>query len=338
MQTLKAVDLFAGAGGATAGLRGAGFQVVYAVDSDAEAAASYCANHAGTQVEVADIRELSPCSVRDALYLAPGELALLKTCPPCQPYSSLSRSKDRRLGSELVRSTVEWVDAFEPTSVMFENVPGVATSNGFKDLVKGLRAREYDVDWRVLNAAQFGVPQKRRRLILVALKGHSDGLGEDFWTPVAQRVRSAAAILRGMLKLEGQDELLDRPRKLSAMVQRRVNLIPQNGSRFDLPKHLQLKCHQRLDSRSAAEAYGRIRSTGPCATITTRCTTVSCGRFVHPDRNRGLTLREAAVLQSFPPTYKFVGSHGTIERQIGNAVPAKLVEVVAGRLAHLLKG
>jgi DNA (cytosine-5)-methyltransferase 1 len=116
----------------------------------------------------------------------------------------------------------------------------------------------------------------------------------------------------------------------------RIRAIPVNGSRFDLPTKLQLACHGRLKSRVATTAYSRLPTTGPAPTLTTRCTTPSCGQFIHPRADRGLTLREAAILQSFPLTYRFLGKYGEIERQIGNAVPVQVVRLLAERLlVHL---
>ena len=117
----------------------------------------------------------------------------------------------------------------------------------------------------------------------------------------------------------------------------RIRTVPIGGGRLDLPPSLRLDCHERLETRSATSIYGRIDPSRPAPTMTTRCTTPSCGRFVHPSEDRGLTLREAALIQTFPPDYKFEGNYGEVERQIGNAVPVRMAEALGLAVARLLE-
>jgi DNA (cytosine-5)-methyltransferase 1 len=122
------------------------------------------------------------------------------------------------------------------------------------------------------------------------------------------------------------------------MTIRRMRAVKPGGGRLQLPKELELACHTKLEGKNATSIYGRIDPAKPAPTMTTRCTTPSCGRFVHPEEDRGLTLREAALLQTFPPSYEFEGSYGAIERQIGNAVPVRLAHALGLVVKGLLDG
>lgn len=175
------------------------------------------------------------------------------------------------------------------------------------------------------------MPQRRKRLIVLAVKGKratdlpdriEDKLPESFDRgPVAA---GKALALAG--ELGGGGDPLHRKKTLSELVMKRIRAIPVGGSRFDLPDDLVLDCHSKIDARHATAVYGRILANEPAPTMTTRCTTPACGRFIHPRANRAITLREAALLQTFPLDYSFHGGPTQIERQIGNAVPVRMAE------------
>lgn len=325
-----AVDLFAGAGGATQGLRDAGFTVLGAVESDTSAAASYALNHEDVRLWTEDIRKVPAQVMLRELDLAQGELTLLKACPPCQGFSSLAegRAAVDELQNDLVLDVARFVRAMKPRAVLLENVPGLGRDARARRLVEVLDSLGYVSKQYKVNAQDFGVPQRRKRLIIVAARGRRKmlpaslaGVGLDNPAPVT--VRTAFDQLAEELLV---DDPLNRGRTLADAVLARVRAIPVNGSRFDLPEDLRLACHKRLDSgwRSATGSYGRLRLDEAAPTMTTRCTTPACGSFIHPTEHRGITLREAAVLQTFPTSYRFSGTYGEIERQIGNAVPVKM--------------
>lgn len=334
-----AIDLFCGAGGATQGLRAAGFQVLAGVEVDQAACDSYSLNHADTLLFREDIERIRPEDVIRAVHLESGALDLLKSCPPCQPYSTLSRGLDQSHGDRLVTQTICWIKAAAPKLVLLENVPGIQRSEGLKRLKTGLKRLGYTFQSAILRAEEFGIPQTRRRWFGIGVRNDisappPDLLAHPTATPSAEAAASIADLPKA--KADCSDEL-HRPRRVTSLVERRIKAIPRDGSRFDLPAALQLRCHRNL-GRHATGPYGRVPSQGPGPTLTTRCTTVSAGRFIHPHEDRPLTLREAAVLQTFPVTYQFSGSYGEIERQIGNAVPTRLVEIVAERLKTRLLG
>lgn len=342
---LTAIDLFAGAGGATSGLVEAGFDVVGAIEIDQTASQTYRLNHPETRLWTADIRRVPAATMLRELGLKPRELSLLKSCPPCQGFSSLAEGRvvadEER--NDLVLDTLRFVRVMLPKAVLVENVTGLGRDARLPRLEAGLKELGYQVAIYRVNAADFGVPQRRRRLILLAIRGRKAVLPPSIEPPVCGNgesservtVRAALDALAGELR---PDDALNRHRNLSDAALARVQAIPVGGSRFDLPDELQLACHRRVDRsgvKAATGSYGRLRLDEPGPTMTTRCTTPACGPFVHPLENRGLTLREAATLQTFPPTYQFSGGYDAIERQIGNAVPVRLA-MQLGRLVSEL--
>jgi len=332
-----AVDLFSGAGGATQGLTDAGFSVIGAVEFDSIASASYRLNHPGVKLWEQDIRELKATVMARELNLKPGELGLLKACPPCQGFSTLAEGRidgdDPR--NELVKHTIRFVRALRPKAVLVENVPGLGRDQRSKDLLASLRKMGYNAKAYHVNAVEFGVPQKRKRLIILALRGLKTTLPESLSPSDPEQPRTVRQAFEQLASEVAPNDPLNIPRALPSDVLRRVEAIPVGGNRYDLPAELQLDCHKKLakaGKSGAAGSYARLRWEEPAPTMTTRCTTPACGPFLHPQLHRPLTLREAAAIQTFPASYQFVGGRGDIERQIGNAVPVKMAAVIAGHL------
>lgn len=350
MSGLTAVDLFAGAGGATQGLRDAGFDVVAAVENDRDAAATWRLNHPGVLVG-RDVREVDPGQLVLAAELGAGGLDLLKACPPCQGFSSLrgqTTPDDTR--NDLVLDTLRFVRALRPRAVLVENVPGLAADHRFRTLCAGVRHAGYRLQRYLVDARDLGVPQRRRRLVVVAVRNDRGvralPVGWQGLVPPGRR-RAPMTVGQALHELDRTRPVpdpWDRWRLNSDLVGRRIRAVPVGGSRFDLPDELQLDCHRRLTApgqraqRVATGSYGRIRLDGPSPTMTTRCTTPACGPFIHPTEHRGLSLREAAALQTFPPDYRWSGGHDSVERQIGNAVPVWMAQALGRSVADLLGG
>lgn len=339
-----AIDLFAGAGGATQGLRDAGFEVSVAVELDPSAAESWRQNHPGVMLEC-DVREVTGSQLSALIGVSRGEVDLLKACPPCQGFSSLRGSAtpdDQR--NDLVLETVRIVEEVLPRAVLVENVPGLRRDWRFRELVSRLTGLGYAVQDFVVDAADLGVPQRRRRLVVVAVRGGSVPPSLDELVPVAVRrvAKSAGEALRELDGAALRQDPVHVWRKSSPLVARRIAAVPIGGSRFDLPEDLQLACHQKIRTstglvgRSATGSYGRVRSADPAPTMTTRCTTPACGSFIHPTEDRGLSLREAAAFQTFPADYRWSGDYGSIERQIGNAVPVLMARVLGESIRGLI--
>jgi DNA (cytosine-5)-methyltransferase 1 len=339
--SLTAVDLFSGAGGTTQGLRDAGYEVVAAIEQDAAAAASFTANHPETLLLDRPIQRVQAPALARRLDALGRSIDVLTACPPCQPFSTLGTGDPDDPRNGLVSSIGRFVTHLRPRAIMLENVPGLRGKPPFLRLLAKLQelyvVREY-----VVQAADFGVPQHRRRVIVLAFDRTLDvsppqdlleSLPGDF-DRSPQTAGEALALVSGV---SASADPVHRARTPHPTTIARIRATSRGGGRRELPKHLELDCHARLESASATSIYGRIDPKAPAPTMTTRCTTPSCGRFAHPTEDRGLTLREAAVIQTFPLGYAFHGHYGEVERQIGNAVPPRLMEAFGRIVAGLLQ-
>jgi len=335
-----AIDLFAGAGGMTCGLKGAGFTVIGAVEVDPIAVATYRANHKKVRMFCGDIRRLAAKRVMKQLRLKPGDLDLLAGCPPCQGFSTLTTHNgnlqvdDPR--NDLIKDYVRFVRVLRPKAVLMENVPGLMLDPLMAIALATLERLGYPVKTgtRIANAVDFGVPQQRRRMVMIAVKGGSVAVPPSIATKMT--VREALA---GMPKAGSSgDPLHDHGEHRTAAIRTLIKLIPKNGgSRLDLGPDLQLGCHQRTDG--FYDIYGRMSWDRPAPTITSGCTNPSKGRFLHPSEHRAITLREAALLQAFPRRYRFDNTAGkeAIAAMIGNALPPPLVRAHAKEIARTLR-
>ncbi|XVV04058.1 DNA cytosine methyltransferase [Actinosynnema sp. CA-248983] len=344
MEQLTAIDLFAGAGGATAGLQHAGLAVLAAVENDVDAAASYRTNHPNVLMLEQDIRKVDPELLRRQLGLRKGSLDLLKACPPCQGFSSLAKGEIDEIRNDLVLDVIRFARSFRPRIILLENVPGLARDIRLPKLIRELEQDGYRFRQYVVDASHLGVPQRRKRLIIF---GVSTAVRRDppptFFDLLPGEIDISPTTVRaafsGLKRNRMKIDPLNKHRQSSPKVLARIKAVPINGTRFDLPVEHQLACHIKIESsgRRATASYGRVRLDEPAPTMTTRCTTPACGSFIHPTEHRGLTLREAAVLQTFPYDYIFVGSHESVERQIGNAVPVRMAEILGHASKTLLR-
>jgi DNA (cytosine-5)-methyltransferase 1 len=321
-----AIDLFSGCGGLTLGLRRAGFRVAGAIELDPLAVETYKANHKRTVVWPQDIRKVSARRVMRELKLRRGQLDLLAGCPPCEGFSSLrtlnggQRVRDPR--NNLIFEFLRFVRVVRPRTVMMENVPALRNNKRFVLLCRALRRMGYSYGFRVLNAADYGVPQRRRRLILLASR-----FGPiPFASPALRRRTVRGAIGRLPHPRKSRDVLHNIKEARTERIRDLIRRIPKNGgSRKDLGAKSQLSCHQKCDGFK--DIYGRLAWNDVASTITSGCFNPSKGRFLHPSQNRTLTLREAALLQSFPKTYFFSLKRGksSAAALIGNALPPEFV-------------
>lgn len=335
---MDAIDLFAGAGGATAGLRDAGFDVLAAVENDPDACASYRLNHKDTALIEEDILTVTPERLLEAAGIARGDLTLLQACPPCQTWSSLGKGAEDDPRNELLTRVTDFIRGLRPAAFVIENVPGLRSDRRLAELLAATAEEGYATRVYVVDASAFSVPQRRKRLIAMGVRdANEDDLPEDLGDLLPDDFdRSRRTVQDAIGDLLATDDALHRWRKLGDLAKRRVEALGPGGRRFDLPEDLRLACHTSLSARNATASYGRMKADDVAPTLTTRCTTAACGAFVHPTENRGLSLREAALLQTFWPDYKFSGSYGSIERQIGNAIPVRLAQAAATAAAVLI--
>lgn len=332
-----AIDLFSGCGGLTLGLKRAGFRVAGAVELDPTAIETYKVNHKRVLVWAQDICTLPVARVMRRLKIRRGQLDLLAGCPPCQGFSTMATLNGPIDGTDprndLVFEFVRFVRGMRPKAVMLENVPGLAKDKRIKEVIADLEAMGYQCTSDILDAADYGVPQRRRRFILLAGLRASIPFGRR-----ARRRRSVREALRGLGKRARNGKLHNVRERRSKRIKQFIRLIPKDGgSRTDLKLTKQLKCHRKCDGFK--DVYGRMQWDEVAPTITGGCFNPSKGRFLHPVRHRTITLREAALLQTFPPNYFFSLDRGKshVAQMIGNALPPEFVRRHAKNVLRFVK-
>lgn len=342
---LVAVDVFSGVGGLTVGLKRAGFRVGAAVEIEKHAFSSYKANHPEVSAFKQDVCTVSGKSLVKA---AGGRVDLVAGCPPCQGFSSLtSKWKRTDARNKLVEEMVRLVEEIRPTAVMMENVPGLAGRGKrlFSKFLRRLGEMGYVVEWDLLQLADYGVPQNRRRLLLLAGLGFQIPLpkpthsrsGKD-GLPKWRTLRSVIGGMKEPVSLQkanangGPAEYnWHVVRTLSSKNIKRLKKALPGKPRFSLPRSLRPPCHQDVES-GFGNVYGRMAWDQISPTITGGCTTLSKGRFGHPIRNRTISVREAASIQQFPPEYLFDCPYMEYVCDfIGNALPCDFAKIAARR-------
>lgn len=337
---ISAIDIYCGSGAVTEGLKTEGITVIAAVDNDPIACETYRLNHPEVRLFPSDIRELNPAEIRSEIKFK-GRIDLLIVCAPCQPFSSQNRKRsadDDR--ADLVLESLKFIREFKPEIVFFENVPGIAISGPLQNLRHNLAELGYTLsEPKNLNAADCQVPQRRERCIMIAARNPENI--RAFYGSIAPRpavtVRQTIGALPPLQSGERDPhDPLHFARKHQQIVLNRLQHIPKDGgSRLSLPPELELECHKGRKN-DFPDVYGRMKWDDVAPTLTTGCTDVTKGRFAHPRDNRAITLREAALLQSFPPNYRFHGNSGQIARQIGNAVPVNMIRTLVPSLKNCL--
>ncbi len=324
------IDLFCGAGGLTFGLQQAGVSVVAGIDLDPSSEFPFTSNNHSQFVQ-ADVRDLG---VNDLSKLYPaGAIRLLAGCAPCRPFSPFRRgtdnSKDKEWG--LLAEFARLAAGLMPELLTIENVPGLSSRRIFHDFVRKLSQLGYHIDWRSVYCPRFGVPQYRRRLVLLAsrigpISVPTGPLSPDRYRTVRDTLESLPRLAAG--KTDPTD-LLHRARSVTTLNLRRLRASRQGGTWEDWPKSLRAKCHLKRSGLSYRSVYARMTWDEPAPTITTQAYNFGTGRFGHPDQDRSITLREAALLQTFPRHFRFVKPGAKVRfapvgRLIGNAVPPRL--------------
>lgn len=375
---LRAIDLFCGAGGLTQGFRDAGFDVRLGLDKDKDAIATYRANHPDAVAVRSSITDLTP---EEILELAGGHVDVVVGGPSCQGFSTAGRrhgwvrADDER--NQLWSHMLSVVETIRPRAFLMENVPGLVywKSGEFGELIiKGFEGLGYTVTSHILLAADFGVPQRRRRMFLVGVLGpkpfkfpdptHMGSWRRDYldrWE--AERVRRG--LLRhiscweaigdlpelgspGMDRIDarrvtpymrlmriGREGVADHEtHETSAEQLELVRHVPQGGTWRDIPPHLLPDRFRGMRRTDSTNLLGRLEPTLPSYTMTTQFMNITVGCNIHPYEDRALTVREGARLQSFPDRYQFIGTLASRARQIGNAVPPLLAQILAAEIAH----
>jgi DNA (cytosine-5)-methyltransferase 1 len=337
-----AVDLYSGSGAVTAALKRCRFRVVAAVDSDPIACATYRLNHGHVKLFRDVIQRVDPGEIRRR-NLGGADLDLLVVCAPCQPFSSQNRKRGDDDRSRLILEAGRFSQVLRPGLIFFENVPGLAADAGLIDELRSVLGPDYVLGQpHKVDAADYGVPQRRIRCIMLAAFGRKPPALPEPTTPRGRRasVRDAIGHLACLASGEGDpNDKLHSARRHKPIALRRLAAIPKDGgSRSALPSDLELACHSGIEGTKFSDVYGRMSWGDVAPTLTTGCTDITRGRFAHPRDDRAITLREASLLQTFPRDYRFTGSVGDVQTQIGNAVPVRLVEALAQTFHAALDG
>ena len=338
--TVKVFDFFAGCGGASRGFQEAGMEVVFALDSDPDARRTFQKNFPSARIEPRDIRKTSEDSVHELVTAERPDPILFCGCAPCQPFSKQNTTLPERDADDRVPLLLEFlrfIQRSKPDIVFVENVPGIQKpspdTEPFAEFLRGLEDAGYGKpDYDAVPLKRYGVPQGRRRLLLLASRRgpvelppqtHGPGTASPDYVTVRDCIEDLPAIAAGTEHSEIPNH---RAARLSSLNLERIRATTEGGGHGDWPEDLRLACHKKFNGYS--DVYGRMSWDRPASGLTTRCISYSNGRFGHPDQDRAISVREAACLQTFPMDFQFTGSLNSMARQIGNAVPVRLAAVV----------
>lgn len=344
MDGCTVIDLFCGAGGLTHGFVLEGFNVASGIDSDGSCRYAYEHNN-GTPFIHARIEDIA---IPQLVSLYPkGHLKILVGCAPCQPFSRYAQS--RKSADEkwrLLTTFADLIDALRPDIVSMENVPNLkkfnrgATYRAFQDRLRAIYGDENVTD-SIANCPEYGIPQQRKRLVLFASRFGAIQLEAPPYA--GGPYRSVREVIGGLTPLEAggvcPTDPLHRASALSELNLRRIRQSRPGGTWRDWDPDLVAGCHLKDTGESYPSVYGRMTWSEPAPTITTQCHGYGNGRFGHPEQDRAISLREAALFQTFPPGYQFVApgypvQFATVGRHIGNAVPVELARIIARSIKH----
>lgn len=343
---IEVVDLFCGIGGLSYGMKSHGLHILEGFDLDWTCQYAYETNTDATFI-YKDIREVRGKDIR--VKYRRNAIKVLAGCAPCQPFSSYAfKNKNKDPNKyDLLYEFGRLVKEVQPDIVTMENVPSIASfklKDVLGDFVKTLKSEGFSVKYQVVFCPDYGVPQTRKRLVLLASK-----LGEiELPKPTHKKgeyetVRDVIGSLPELRAGEAsKTDALHRCAALGETNMRRIQATPYGGGWKDWPQELVLDCHKREGGKSFGSVYGRMVWDEPSPTITTQCTGIGNGRFGHPDQDRAISIREAALLQTFPMNYKFFPNEEEVSitkasRYIGNAVPPRLGEIIADSIKEHIR-
>lgn len=340
--SVSCIDLFCGVGGLTHGFVKEGLPVAAGIDLDAACRYPYEQNNNTIFVE-RDVSQVGPNDLNE--FFGDAELKVLAGCAPCQPFSTYSQRYDLNRNERwgLLYEFARLAEGTRPNVITMENVPSVQKHEVFHDFVTELENFGYHVWYSVVDSSHYGVPQTRKRMVLLAsLHGPIKMIDRTHAKPIT--VRQAIGRLEpipagGSSNSDG----LHVAANLSELNLRRIKASEPGGSWRDWPQELVAKCHREGTGKTYPSVYGRMEWDKPAPTMTTQCYGFGNGRFGHPEQDRAISLREAAVIQGFPKNYKFLEKGARIEfktlgRMIGNAVPVGLGQAIAKSIKAHVEG
>lgn len=331
--SIACVDLFCGIGGLTYGLTQEGIPVVAGIDNDPNCQFAYEKNNDAKFV-YDDIAKRGVAKIISK-YLDQGTIRVLAGCAPCQPFSTYRQGYHNELDEKwsLITNFANIIAKVEPDVVTMENVPSIEKHDVFSKFVSKLKCLGYEIWASQVDCSQYGVPQTRTRLVLLASR-----LGPIELIPPTRKnpktVRSAIGKLQHIEAGEtSSKDLMHKVPSLSEINLHRIRASKPGGTWRDWPKNLIAACHKRDSGKTYSGVYGRMEWDKPAPTVTTQCYGYGNGRFGHPEQDRAISLREASILQGFPRRYKFVPTgepvaFDSVGRMIGNAVPVDLARAI----------
>lgn len=343
MSRMACIDLFCGAGGLTHGFLAEGVPVVAGIDLDPACHFPYVVNNRGARFLERDISKVAVDEI-DELF-GDSNVKILAGCAPCQPFSTYAQryeldGKEGKWG--LLYQFARLAQGSMPDVITMENVPTVAKHEVFHDFVDTLNRLGYHVWFDVVDSSRYGVPQMRRRMVLLASRYG----GIQMIAPTHEKPRTVRQAI-GRLRPLGAGESAPRDRlhvtsALSEKNLKRIKVSKPGGTWRDWPEDLVAECHRAESGRTYPGVYGRMEWNKPAPTMTTQCYGFGNGRFGHPKQDRAISLREAAILQSFPRDYAFIPKDGEVNfsvlgRLIGNAVPVALGRAIARSITRHLE-
>lgn len=331
------IDSFCGAGGLGLGLQKAGFKILLSFDIDSKCIESFKANNKYFHhpAVTADITDMLNENLLKKCRLKRGELFLLAGGPPCQGFSVQRRGSDIDERNDLVLKYGKLVNELYPYYFVMENVTGIAGKRGktiLQQLIENVEELGYHVYVNLLDAQDYGVPQRRKRYIIV---GERKDIASNYESPKPLKIHKTVRDTIGNLPVPPSDGTdhpnisLHRRDKLSTLNLKRINALKEGQGRDNLPEELLADCH-KIDSSVMGyrNVYGRMAWDEVAPTITARFDSFTRGKFGHPEQPRSISLREGALLQTFPSDFLFSGNKVDMARQIGNAVPPLLAEYI----------
>lgn len=334
---IKVFDFFSGCGGTSQGFQDLGFEILGALDFDKDSAETYKANFPNAHFIQQDIRRVDVLDLKKLINKKDKMPLLFCGCAPCQPFSSqkkISNAQDPRIN--LLSEFQRFVEFWKPDFIFLENVPGLQNINKsdgvFKKFTNSLENMNYTYDTAIVQACDLGVPQIRKRFILIAANSkHKISSISDIIKKYKGPIPTTREFIKDLPPIsagESHSEVLNHTAaKLTPININRIQNTPEGGDRRDWPEHLKLGCHKNYTGHT--DVYGRMKWDTPASTLTTRCTSYSNGRFGHPEQDRAISVREAARLQTFPDHFVFSGSLGSCAKQVGNAVPPLMAKRIS---------
>ncbi len=344
---IKVIDLFCGIGGLTHGLIKEGLDVIAGIDNDSSCKFGYEYNNKTRFIDK-DIIKVTAAQVNELFGTKRNSIRVLAGCAPCQPFSKLNLKRITKKQLQPLEKFAQLIEETQPDVVSMENVSGLADKDKypiFKAFIDTLERNNYKYSYEIVDVSEYGVPQKRKRLVLLASKLGDIALIKRTHKNNKITVRDVIKNIKPIKDGEiSNEDPLHRARKLSPLNLKRIKATPHNGGNSESwSEDLILECHKKKSGKTySSTVYGRMRWDEPAPTMTTQCTGLGNGRFGHPEQDRAISLREAALFQTFPKDYKFVSDAGpivtsNIGRFIGNAVPVRLGSVIGKSIKNHLK-